>query len=104
MPFQQKETLPDFLDLKSVFTGAGQQTIDPALYQTIINFISRVNKLKNILNTRIEDLEEVDVDFTVNTRDVGYWSPLILDGEDNGDSELVLTDNNAPIMIWIPTP
>lgn len=104
MPFQQADNLPDFEDLKSVFTGAGQQTKDPAFYQTIISFISRVSKLKSIFNTRIEDLEEVDVDFAVNTRDTGYWSPLILDGEDNGDSEMIITDNNAPIAIWNPTP
>jgi hypothetical protein len=34
---------------------------------------------------------------------VGYWSPLVLDGSSNGDSELVLTDDNEPIMVWVPT-
>lgn len=103
MPFQQKDTLPDFEDLKSVFSGSGQQTKDPALFQTIVNFIGKVSKLKSIFNTRIEDLEEVDVDFAVNTRDIGYWSPLIL-SLDPGDSEIVLSDTGAPIIIWIPTP
>ncbi len=37
-------------------------------------------------------------------RDAGYWTPLILDGEDNGDSELIITDANAPIAVWNPTP
>jgi len=35
-------------------------------------------------------------------RDAGYWSPLIL-SNNPGDSELVLVDD-APVMIWIPTP
>ena len=34
--------------------------------------------------------------------DAGYWSPLIL-SNNPGDSELVLADD-APVIIWIPTP
>ena len=35
--------------------------------------------------------------------EVGYWSPLITSLED-GDSELVLTDDRNTIAVWTPTP
>ena len=38
------------------------------------------------------------------TGEAGYWSPLIMDGENNGDAEFVLTDDNQVIAVWTPTP
>lgn len=105
MPFQPKKILPDFAALKAIFNQAREQIQNYPTYQTIINFLDATGRMQRILNLRIEELEAAaeDITFDTNVRDAGYWSPLVL-SNNSGDSELVLTDGNAPIMVWIPTP
>jgi hypothetical protein len=60
MPFQPPAKLPDFARLKSTLVGARNQIKDYLLYQTILNFIDSVGRMKNILNSNIE-LNETSV-------------------------------------------
>ena len=103
MAFRPSEKLPDFASLKVILTNAQEQIKNFSLYQTIFNFLDASGRSQRILNSRVEDLEAGDVNLVTDVRDAGYWSPLVL-SLDPGDSELVLSDTGAPIMVWVPTP
>lgn len=57
MPFQPKETQPQYADLITSLANSGQQTKDNALYQTIYILLQRLTKSKNLFLEDLKDLE-----------------------------------------------
>jgi len=107
MGFKPKsKSLPgsyDLNQLKGVLLKSGLQQKDNKLFQVIDQLITNLTGNEAVVTSTIDAIEEIIVTIG-DPSEIGYWSPLILDGEDNGDSEMVITDSNAPIAIWNPTP
>jgi len=94
----------DLIQLKAALLITGLQTKDNALFQVIDKLISFSNKNIGTVTAAVIQNTTTINNLAINVREEGYWTPLIMDGEDNGDSELVLNDGNEPIAIWTPTP
>jgi hypothetical protein len=113
------QTITQLLDanqkMKNIFKGdiegntAAIADISDSTFLTSTDESDALTNSRNLLaGIGIAFDDTVDNERTISATssgvsELGYWTPLI-ESFNPGDSELVLTDANAPIAVWTPTP
>jgi hypothetical protein len=108
MPFRQPPKLPDFQELKTVFIGAREQIKNHPVYQTIVNLLDANARSQDIINGKIQTLQDI-IDNTVTVLGtLGSQSnaPFAFDGIDGIDGETIIIQQGGSSTssegVWQP--